>query len=372
MSKSRAFFKKYWLVFAGFFIIQTLFNQVSTWSLYVTGKVPVVHWGVSIISAVTNYAVWALMVVPLYKLYLLVKPVRGVKAWVKLVAIMLLVASVQGISSQFFYLSSYELFFDFGAPFGEVISDNLKFFLPKMFSGILVVFFLLSMLAALDYYEQYKEEKVRALVLETELSKSKLELLRAQLNPHFLFNALNTISMMIRGQKNSKAIEMISSLSTLLRTSLSMEATQLITLKEEMIVVKQYMEIEEERFKDRLSIIIGVAEEVKTCLVPNMVLQPLVENAFKYGITDNLDEALIYIEAKTVADKLQIKVENSGSSLPQGWNKESDMGIGLNNVDKRLSLLFENYSFNLMNTNGMTGVIAIIEIPKKYPSLECW
>ncbi len=362
--QSRIFFKKYWTVFAGFFIVQILFDQIRTSSFYITGTTGYINWPSSILNSIADYTLWALVLVFLYRAYLRISPISGRKSWLQLIVVACIAGLTQALIQQFISLTFFDLLGRFDKPYLEVISESMIFFLPSAFRGILVVFMLFTLIAALDFYDRFRDEQLVAAELRSELSKSQLEILQAQLNPHFLFNALNTISMMVRNKKERKAISMISSLGDLLRTSLQMEATQMITLKEELNVVTQYLEIERERFNDRLQINVKIDREVELCGVPNMILQPILENAFKYGVSENLDNALIDIRAKSVEEMLRIEVRNNGNLLSENWEMNSNKGIGLNNVEKRLSHLFSDYSFDLSNDEKEGLVVATIDIPK--------
>ena len=359
----KAFFNKYWPVFAGFFIIQILFDQVRTSSFYITGTRGYINWPSSILNSVADYTLWALLLGLLYRTYIYISPIFGKKSWLMLIGVAFIAGFAQAFVQQFLSLTIMDLFGRFDKPYTEVLSDSLILFLPSVFQGVLVVFLLFTLIAALDYYDRFRDQQLHAAQLESELSKSRLEVLQAQLNPHFLFNALNTVSMMVRNQKGVKAISMISSLSDLLRTSLQMNASQFISLKEELKVVGQYLKIEQQRFNDRLRVEFTIPKETESCGVPNMILQPILENAFKYGVSENLEEAVIKIESRIVVDRLVIKVMNNGSPLPDNWVMEEGMGVGLTNVLKRLSHLFDQYQFDLFNQKEIEMVVAKIEIP---------
>lgn len=364
--QAKEFFGKYWKVFAAFLVLQITFEMARSWSFFITGKNDVIRWDIRITDSVINYGLWGIALIFLYKAYMSIRPVSGTRAWLKALLLVVVAGLVQSFIQHFMYLTIYELLFGFeeNRPYWVLISEQMKFFFPSSFFAMGEGFFFVSMIAALDYYEQHRDEKVRSFDLQSQLSKSKLEALQAQLNPHFLFNALNTISMMVRGKKDDKAVAMISSLSDLLRTSLQMEANEMISLEEELKVITKYLEIEQERFSDRLKVKIDIPQALKPCRVPNMILQPILENAFKYGVTENLDDAHISISARAEGERLAIEVSNNGNQLPANWDMEANKGIGLSNVDKRLSYMFDDYSFELRNNETETEVLAIITIPK--------
>ncbi|MCE7993440.1 MAG: histidine kinase [Roseivirga sp.] len=364
--QTRQFFKKYWKVFAAFLVLQILFEMARSWSYFITGKNDGVQWDIRITDSVINYALWAVALVFLYKAYMRIRPVSGIKAWLRVLLLVVAAGFLQSLVQHFLYLTIYEFLFGFKEqrPYWTLLSEQMKFFFPFSFIAMGQGFFFVSMIAALDYYEKHRNEKLRSLDLQSQLSKSKLDALQAQLNPHFLFNALNTISMMVRAKKEEKATAMISSLSDLLRTSLQMEATEMITLEQELMVITKYLEIEKERFSDRLTVELDIPEALKSCGVPSLILQPIIENAFKYGVTENLNAALIKVKAHAAGTKLTLTVSNNGTPLPADWAMDENKGIGLSNVQKRLSYMFEDYAFELRNDTNTDEVIATIVIPK--------
>lgn len=364
--QSKQFFKKYWMVFAAFLVLQVLFEMARSWSFFITGKNDNIQWDIRITDSVINYSLWGLALIFLYKAYMRIRPVSGARAWLKVLLLVVVAGLVQSFVQHFLYLTIYEVLFGFEEkrPYWQLLSEQMKFFFPYSFLAIGQGFFFVSMIAALDYYEQHRDEKLRSFDLQSQLSKSKLDALQAQLNPHFLFNALNTISMMVRAKKEEKATAMISSLSDLLRTSLQMEATEMISLEEELKVITKYLEIEKERFSDRLTVELDVPDALKSCRVPSLILQPIIENAFKYGVTENLNAAQIKIRAQSEENKLILSVSNNGTLLPEHWRMDSNKGIGLSNVQKRLSYMFDSYTFQLSNSPERDAVIATITIPK--------
>lgn len=363
MTTSRLFFKKYWPVFTGFLIIQFLFDQARSWTSLVTGKATEIDWGTSLLISGTEQLVWTIFLIFLYQGYRKIQPLSNGKAWTKLIGIVILVATLQAFVTQFTYLIAYKFFLGSEKTYYEMLSGSLKYFLFGVFLGTLMAFFLLSLIIALDYYEKFRDETVKNTSLALELSKSKLEAIQSQLNPHFLFNALNTISMMVRSKSNTKAVSMISSLSDLLRMSLNMKTAQIIPLKEELLLVSKYLAIEQERFSDRLTIEIKIDPMTESLGVPNLILQPILENAFKYGVSENIDSAYIRIGSTITGGNLVLEISNNGGQITEGWSLESNKGIGLNNVENRLRNLFDEYEFSLRSSKDEELVIARISIP---------
>jgi LytS/YehU family sensor histidine kinase len=187
-----------------------------------------------------------------------------------------------------------------------------------------------------------------------------------QLQPHFLFNALNTISMMIRRKKDEDAIEIVSGLSDLLRSTLTREGEQFVTLDDELDLLSKYLNIEKVRFKDKLQIHFEIDPECRDILVPNLILQPIVENAFKHGVSKRIEGSELRVEAKMVLNHLHISILNRGPLLPEGWHLNGNKGIGLSNTVSRLQQLYGSESdFNISNFNNI-GVRVELYSPVKH------
>jgi len=345
-------------------MLQFLLDQAQSWAFLLTGKSSEIAWSRSLINSVTDQLIWAVFLIFLYRGYRKIQPLSNGKAWAKLLGFVLLVAIIQAFVSQFTYLIAYKYFIGAEETYYEILSGGLKYFAIGIFLGAFMAFFLLSLIVALDYYEKYQDENLKSTSLALQLSKSKLEAIQSQLNPHFLFNALNTISMMVRTNNSNKAVSMISSLSDLLRMSLNMKTVQIIPLKEELLLIRKYLAIEQERFSDRLTIDIDIDPRTESLGVPNLILQPIVENAFKYGVSENLDSAYIRIESRIVENNLVLEISNNGRQLTKGWSLASNKGIGLKNVENRLRNLFDEYEFSLRNSEDRELVVARISIPK--------
>ena len=221
-------------------------------------------------------------------------------------------------------------------------------------------------LMALDYFNRYRNQQNVSLHLESRLVSSQLQTLKMQLKPHFLFNALNTIAMMVRRNNNREAVNMLSGLSDMLRNSLGKEKKQYVTVEEEMDLIKKYLKIESIRFQDRLQVNFKLDQEILHCSIPNLLLQPIVENAFKHGVSRNINNALIEICASREGDCVALSVFNTGSSLPPDWDLSNSKGIGIVNTTHRLRQLYNGkFKFLVKEQNG--GVIFKIILPLTKP-----
>ena len=167
-------------------------------------------------------------------------------------------------------------------------------------------------------------------------AEAKLHALRSQLQPHFLFNALNTVAMAVRRADRQEALAVVLDLSALLRTALKRTGTELVPLSDEVDFIKQYLEIEQIRFRDRLNIDWTVDAAAHDAAVPSMILQPLVENAVRHGVGRKVRGGHVRIRVATANGRLHIDVEDDGPGFPEHWNA----GVGLTNVQNRVALHF--------------------------------
>lgn len=231
-----------------------------------------------------------------------------------------------------------------------------------LLGGVFIYWLVLIILLGLDYYRQFNDQNTRRLELESELGKAHLKTMKMQMNPHFLFNAFNTIAMMVRQKRSEEAIEMIGGLSDMFRLSLNKEVKQFVSLKEEVELLKKYLAIESQRYRDRLTVSWEIDEECLDCKVPNFVLQPIVENAFKHGISKTLGKAQLIIKLYRDKNQLIIEVFNTGRGLSANWELQKEKGIGLSNTIDRLLGLYKN-DFRFLIKEKDTGVSIILKLP---------
>ncbi|HEY0975935.1 MAG TPA: histidine kinase [Flavobacteriales bacterium] len=221
---------------------------------------------------------------------------------------------------------------------------------PEMLSGALLslpggiaqrfmeYWVLLVLLLYMETHRQVREERTRVLQLQNELQTTQLLALKKQLQPHFLFNTLNTVSALMDVDIKS-ARTVLSRLGQLLRITLDEERRETVRLIHEVDHVGNYLDIEAIRFKDRLQVRYDIPAECQNALVPSMVLQPLVENSIKHGLDATSEEVCITIEALRHNGDLMLKVSDNGKGCPDMHAALTRGGIGLRNVRERLSLL---------------------------------
>lgn len=207
----------------------------------------------------------------------------------------------------------------------------------------LVYWLILGSAQAYRYYERYLSSELRAERLERSFSEARLNALRMQLDPHFLFNALNTISSQVeRDPKLARG--MIEHLGDLLRLSLDSKDRPEIPLAEEIGFLDHYLAIQKIRFGDNLKIDIQIQPEVKYATVPCLLVQPLVENAIRHGISKRAAGGRVTLTAQRVGKDLEICVTDDGVGLPPEWSMETAAGVGLSVTRERIASLHPNGS----------------------------
>jgi signal transduction histidine kinase len=214
----------------------------------------------------------------------------------------------------------------------------------------------------LEYYRRYQQESVRAAQLQTQLAQAQVQTLKMQLHPHFLFNTLHSISALVHDDPDS-AESMIARLSDLLRRALDQSATQEIPLRDELDFLNLYLDIERIRFEDRLKVEYDIDPGVLDALVPNMILQPLVENAIRHGISSRTENGRICISAKKRANDLLLRVEDNGSGMPARAVLALKEGVGLTSTRGRLERLYGSGQRLQLEAPSAGGLIARIVLP---------
>jgi two-component system, LytTR family, sensor kinase len=228
--------------------------------------------------------------------------------------------------------------------------------------NLLNYWLILGAYLAFDYHRQVQERQRRAVHLESLLTEARLSALRAQLHPHFLFNALNTVSAYVEADP-AQARAMLAHLGDLLRFSLDSEDRRDVSLAEEIAALDHYLAIQCARFAGRLRTHIDIPPELLEARVPGLILQPLVENAITHGLRDVPGMGEIRIAAAAEGRDLVLTVRDNGAGLPDGWRMDRDAGIGLSNTRSRLAEMYgEGQRFRLCPAAG-NGVIAEIRMP---------
>ena len=220
--------------------------------------------------------------------------------------------------------------------------------------GWLVYWVILGAWLAFQYYERFLSSELRRERLERNFSEARLNALRLQLDPHFLFNALNTVSSQV--ERDPKlARRMIEHLGDLLRLSLDSKDRQEVALIEELAFLEHYLAIQRIRFGENLRIETDVAPEVRHASVPSLILQPLVENAVRHGLGGRAAGGTVIVTARPAGDRLEIHVQDDGVGLPAGWQLDAHAGVGLSVTKERIAELHPNGSSRFAVTSRFSG-----------------
>jgi two-component system LytT family sensor kinase len=252
----------------------------------------------------------------------------------------------------------------FPIPQGFTAAKLLREFAGWVFTtlpfGTGVYFALVGIEHGLFFMAQARERQTQAARLAAQLSEARLGALRMQLNPHFLFNSLNAITVLVR-DRNTAASRMLELLSDVLRQVLRSEPGHETTLAHELEFVRRYLEIEQVRFSDRLKPRVEVDPGIENAAVPRFILQPLVENALRHGIARRSGAGLLHVSARREGAGLVLAVRDDGPGLPAGPPESA--GVGLSNIRARLAALYgDRGSLEVFNAEG-GGATAIVRLP---------
>ncbi len=246
-----------------------------------------------------------------------------------------------------------------GTPF--TLGEKFRLIFAMHFHwNVLTYWLIVASLQTLNYYRKYRERELRASQVEAQLARAELQALRMQLHPHFLFNALNSISALMYSDV-SAADSMLTRLSALLRSRLTDSGVQEVTLREEVEFVEKYLEIEQIRFADRLTVRTTISADTFDAMVPNLVLQPLVENAIRHGVAQREANGLVEINATRENGILHLEVRDNGPGLAPGESPRD--GIGLSNTRERLRCLYGAAHSLVVRSAAGGGTVAELTIP---------
>jgi signal transduction histidine kinase len=344
-----------WTLFGFFFTSQfALQNQLSS--------KPIPLWKILMWQMVSGYVWFALS--PLI-LWLTKKfPFEAVK-WKSSLAVHLVASLVIA-----FFQQAIDTFFltRLGYPpnrqFPSFLAAYQYFIFINLHLSILIYWGVVGIKSAYSYYQKYRERELVTSKLEAQLATSRLQVLKMQLHPHFLFNTLNAISELIYKDRES-AERMIGDLSDLLRMSFEKLEVQEISLKQELEFLKKYLEIEQMRFHDRLKVEMEISPDTLDASVPNMILQPLVENAIKHGIAPRSTGGKIQIGAARNNGSLELSVSDNGIGVPFNDLENLSEGVGLSNTRRRLRHLYGSRQKFELKSAEASGLEVNLTIPFK-------
>jgi two-component system, LytTR family, sensor kinase len=237
--------------------------------------------------------------------------------------------------------------------------------LDTLYDEVLLYISLYAALLAISYIRDSQERLVRQQIetarLNEQFSKAQLDALRRQIEPHFLFNALHAIAGLVREKRNDAAVTMIVGLSEFLRKVVDTSERHEVPLGEEVQFLQKYLDIQKVRFAERLQLSLDIPEELFTAQVPSLILQPVIENSIKHGISKEVQGGWIRVTAFRSDGRLTLRVYNDGPSLRTDW-KNTQSGIGIANLRSRLRAMYGD-AFDVSLRNHDAGVEVLISVP---------
>jgi len=317
---------KYLILYGIFWLIIAGASAAIQWNYY---DMPL---DVSLISPITQYILFAAIAL---NIWYVVKynPIEA-NPWWKLAFFHLTASSV--LILIWVFLSNVII-----SLITPKMSDLMTMSLPsRILSGYLMYVFYVFFFMAIVYYENFKEKVKREGELKALVREAELHALKSQINPHFLFNSLNSISSLTMSDP-AKAQEMVINLSSIMRYSLKHGQNETVSFGTELQNIKLYLAIEKVRFGKKLEPVFKVDEKCFRGVIPNMILQPIFENAIKYGVYEATEPVEILTEVSCTGDSLEISVSNS---YDPGVRSKKGEGIGLRNIRERLQIIYGNPS----------------------------
>jgi two-component system, LytTR family, sensor kinase len=344
--KNRAFWILQSVGWAGYFVLRTLSNIANE----NVGRY-IIH---NALLTAAGYSITLLMAAAYRRLI----KMRPVYTWVGTILIVAIAAA--GFSA--IETWSYATFVNPG-----FTPEGMRFFGAILFTVSLLIAWS-ALYYSINFYILLEEQSDRLLRLESQASNAQLAMLRYQLNPHFLFNTLNSISTLVLLKQTDRANAMLSRLSSFLRYTLVNESTGTVTLAQEIETLKLYLDIEKMRFEDRLRAHFHIDKRVMEAHLPSLLLQPLIENAIKYAVTPQEEGADISVEARLQAERVLITVSDTGPGTDALYNvrAEQSTGVGLANIRDRLAQAYgDNHRFETQS--DITGGFRVfIDIPYQF------
>jgi signal transduction histidine kinase len=247
--------------------------------------------------------------------------------------------------------------------------DIAEFFLDRVYSDLMIYAVIAGASISRDYAAQVREREQQAhdlalerAQLERDLFEARLQGLRAQLQPHFLFNALNTISAFTETDP-ATARRLMGQLGSLLRAALAHATRPLVTLGEELTFLDDYLAIESARFEGRIVVTVDAADDILARQVPGFLLQPIVENAIRHGVAPRLSGGRVEVTAVKAGPNVLLRVRDDGVGVPPGWSVGNNAGVGLRNVASRLEHIYRRKDLLAVQPRPDGGLDVAITVP---------
>lgn len=316
-----------------------------------------IAWSEALSQSLADWYVWAVLsLVPLFlaKRHPIERRERTPSLLIHISASLLVAlayAFIRALVAQGQILALGELI-----PFIEIARPLL---FKTFYFNVVIYWIIVAVTQAFDYYRKYHDREKATLELEKRLSEARLQALQMQLNPHFLFNAMHSISTLMHRDVEA-ADSMLARLSELLRLTLKSDNAQTIPLSQELQILERYLDIERIRFGDRLAIELDIDPETLAFHVPSLILQPVVENSLRHGIAPFSIQGVLKISSLCTDDDLVLTVTDNGG----GIEKPITEGVGISNVRNRLQELYGGmHTFSISNNQPPPGVTVTLRFP---------
>lgn len=302
------------------------------------------NWSFALVSTLPNWYIWAILAP--FVVHLLRSWPLTADNWIRV----LLTIHVPALIAAMLLHSLVNLVLFRTAGLHDTMNTELYrvHFFSRIHGNILTWTAIVGLFSAWEYYRKYVTRETQASALQVQLAQANLRALKMQIHPHFLFNTLHSIAALVRKDENRMAVNMLGQLGDFLRLALENKGQQEIPLDQELDFLRRYLDIERVRFGDRLDVQMELDDDVQSLYVPNLILQPIVENAIHHGIAPQAASGVLVISARREGDRLCLSVRDNGPGLKDpGRLKE---GVGLANTQGRLEHLYgTEQEFSLRN-----------------------
>lgn len=342
-----------WLAFLGLWTVLALFTGSRRIIVSVSSGREI-NWIEEILSHLGAWYVWAILSLVIMRVARRFPFERG--AWIRALAIHLPASALIAFAHILIdYWPDHLLHAPGSQTFGAYTLMYYQY-------NVLTYWIILGIGSAFDYYRRYRERELRASQLETRLAQTQLQVLKMQLHPHFLFNTLHAVSALMH-RDVAAADLMLARLGELLRIAIDGDASQEVPLRKEIEFIERYLEIMRIRFEDRLHVTLDVAPQALDVLVPNLFLQPLVENAIRHGVSRRVEGGHVEVRTRFDNGVLEITVRDDGPGLPDDAETAMRRGLGLANTRARLAHLYGPRHRFRLTSRREGGVEVVVGVP---------
>jgi sensor histidine kinase YesM len=355
----RALFLRHWLIVLGVCLVVSSLASIAYYVNVIGEKS--IHWTEAFLVQATHWLLWAAFY-PLF--FALLRRFRSVAVYVAATPFIITLHAFIYLSLTYRYLGPvfHHMQSEHAHPFSSWNAFFYSIVALDFAYRVMGFSFLLALSYALDYHQRYQDKALKSSRLEAQLAQARLDALKMQLQPHFLFNTLNAVSALLHKDPEA-ADRMIARLGDFLRLTLENDGGHEVTLAQEMTFLNCYLAIEQVRFEDRLTTHVEVAPDALPALVPNLILQPIVENAIRHGIGRRVGAGRIEIEAVRENGRLRLRVKDDGPGWTEPVGGRDARGVGISNTRRRLAQLYgDDHRLEFDGAHGQ-GCTVTLELP---------